>query len=272
MKIRKILNNNAVIVMDNDQEKIAMGPGVGFNKHKNDILPQSTVEKLFVLKEHEKLQQLLERIPEEHLILAEDIIKHAEQELGMKINEHILIMLTDHVSFAIERLKEGIRVNNKLLQEIKILYKEEFNIALWAIRHIEEKTGVKMPLDEAGFIALHIHTMKLKGGDVRKAVRQTTIVREMVDSIESCLSITIEENDIAYERLIMHLHFALTRTNQYNNHTMDPEMLEMIKSKYQISFQCAQTIAENIALDHNIYLPEEELGYITLHIERLRQN
>ncbi|WP_217585818.1 PRD domain-containing protein [Lentibacillus saliphilus] len=271
LRIRKILNNNAVIVMDNDQEKIALGPGVGFNKQKQDIVVRSTVEKLFVLKEHEKLQQLLERIPEKHFMLSEDIIRHAEKELGTRINEHILIMLTDHVSFAIERLKEGIHVKNKLLQEIKILYKQEFAIGQWAIKHIEEQTQIKMPIDEAAFIALHIHMMKLKGGDLRQTVRQTTIVSEMVERIETCLGISVHEDDIAYERLIMHLHFALTRTKQFHNHVMDEDMLQMIQSKYQTSHQCARTMANEIFAAYEIDFPEEELGYITLHIERLRQ-
>src|SRR5699024_1888144 len=141
MKIRKILNNNAVIVIDHGQEKIAMGAGIGFNKQK--------IEKLFVLKEYEKLQQLLERIPEEHFSLSKDIIAYAERELGTKLNDHILVMLTDHLSFAIEREKEGIHVKNKLLQEIKILYKQEFAIGLWAIDYIEQKLNIKMPIDEA---------------------------------------------------------------------------------------------------------------------------
>lgn len=248
-----------------------MGPGVGFNKQKNAVLANANIEKLFVLKEYEKLQQLLERIPEAHFLLAEDIIKYAESRLDTKINEHILLMLTDHVSFAIERHKSGIQIKNKLLHEIKILYREEFEIGLWATRHIEEKTNIKMPIDEAGFIALHIHTLKLKGGDIRKAVRQTTIVSEMVQNIETCLGISIKEDDIAYERLMIHLHFALTRTSQFNNHVMDKDMFNMIKEKYDLSYQCSQKLANEVADDHNIHLPEEELGYITLHIERLRQ-
>src|SRR5699024_1925817 len=168
VKITKVLNNNAVIIKDEGQEKIAIGAGVGFGKGKNDIIQMSKVEKLFVLKENEKLQQLLLRIPEEHLILTEEIIRYAEQYLDSKLNDHILLVLTDHISFAIGREKEGINVQNKLLQEIKILYKKEFEIGLWALDLIKEKAGITMPIDEAAFIALHLHTMKIKGGDLHE--------------------------------------------------------------------------------------------------------
>lgn len=271
MKIIKVLNNNAVIVIDvQQQEQIAIGAGVGFEKSKNDIINANKIEKLFVLNENEKLQQLLLRIPEEYFTLSKEIITHAEEQLDTELNDHILLALTDHISFAVEREKQEIHLKNKLLQEIKILYKSEFEIGLWALRHIKDKIQVEMPADEAAFIALHIHTMKIKGGDLHETVRQTAIIRDMVETIKDYLQITIEEADISYERLITHLRFALTRSNQYSVHSMDEEMLQMIKRKFKKSFRCALEVSKKLSRTHGIDLPEEELGYITLHIERLR--
>lgn len=271
VKISKILNNNAVIVLDEGQEKIAIGAGLGFHKTKNDIVADAKVEKLFVLKENEKLQQLLVRIPEEHLVITEEIIKYAEQYLNTSLNDHVLLVLADHISFAIEREQEGIHLQNKLLQEIKILYRKEFEIGLWSINHIKEKLQIDMPVDEAAFIALHLHTMKIKGGDIKETIRQTSIVREMIDLIKNYVGVEIEEEDIAYERLVSHLRFALLRTNEYEGHAMDQDILKMIKKKYRDSFQCATDVANTVHQNYHIEFPEEELGYITLHIERLKQ-
>lgn len=274
MKISKILNNNAVIVTDEKEEKIAIGTGVGFKKGKNDLVNKKMVEKLFVLKENEKLQQLLIRIPEEHLLITEKVITYAEKHLQTELNEHILLVLADHISFAIEREKDGIHLKNKLLHEIKILYKKEFEIGLWAIELISEKAKVEMPIDEAAFIALHIHTMKIKGGDLHETVRQTTILRDMVQTIQTFLGITFLEEDISYDRLITHLRFAISRTRVNKNtlHTMDSEMFEMIKNKFTNSYRCAEEVANELAINHDILMPEEELGYITLHIERLNKS
>lgn len=270
MKITKILNNNAVVVMDGTNEKIAIGGGIAFGKKRNDIVNPDKIEKLFIMKENEKLQQLLSRIPEEHVIISEEIITYAEKHIGAKLNERIHLVLTDHLSFAIEREKQGIQLKNKLLQEIKILYKSEYEIGLWAIRHIKEKSNIEMPVDEAAFIALHIHTMKPQGGDIRETVRQTHIVKDMVQTIMEFLKISIREDDISYQRLITHLRFALTRVNHYEIHTMDNEMLEMIKKKFPLSYRCANHVAKELLDQHEIVIPEHEMGYITLHIERLR--
>lgn len=271
MKIVKVLNNNAVVIKDKGQEKIAIGSGVGFRKGKNDLVNPRKIEKLFVLKEYEKLQHLLLRIPEDHFVLSEEIIAYAEEQLNTKLNDHIHIALTDHLSFAIEREKKGIQLKNKLLYEIKTLYKKEFEIGLWAIQHIKEKLNVNMPVDEAAFIALHIHTMKLHGGDLQETVRQTTLVRDMVHTIKDFLNIAVEEDDLSYERLITHLRFSLTRTKQSKLHTMDKEMLKMIRRKYPLSYRCAAKVAKDLSSLHGINLPESELGYIALHIERLRK-
>ncbi|GAB4073863.1 sac operon transcriptional antiterminator SacT [Barrientosiimonas marina] len=270
MTIRKILNNNAVIVWDEDEEKIAIGSGIGFNKQKHDVVNPRKIEKLFVLKENEPLQQLLLRIPEKHFIVSEDIINHAEQQLKTDLSDHVLIQLADHISFAIEREQNGIQLQNALLREIKVLYRQEFKIGLWALQHIETEIGIEMPVDEAAFIALYLHTMKIGGGDIHETVRQTTIVQNMVQEIRNCLNVVIDETDIAYERLVTHLQFALTRAKDQNSHVMDEDMFNMIRQKYDAAYQCAMHVAEETEKTHGISLPEEELGYITLHIERLR--
>lgn len=270
MKATKILNNNAVIIDDQGQEKIAIGGGVAFNKVKNDIINPAKIEKLFVLEGNEKLEQLLIRIPEEHFILSEEIIAYAEEQLQTKMNSHILLGLTDHLSFAIEREEQGIHLKNKLIHEIKILYRDEFKVGLWAIEHIKDKLGLEMPIDEAAFIAVHLHTMKTQGGDLHETLRETKIIRNMVGVIKTTLDITIKEDDLAYERLITHLRFALNRSNNYDVHAMDSEMLTMIQRKFKTAYHCAKLVNKHLSDVQGFQLPEEEVGYIALHIERLR--
>lgn len=68
MKISRVLNNNAVVVKEGDSEKIIMGAGIAFQKGKNDVIDQSKIEKVFVLKEEgHKFQELLSTVPEAHI-------------------------------------------------------------------------------------------------------------------------------------------------------------------------------------------------------------
>lgn len=270
MRIVKVFNNNAVLVTDGTEEKVAIGKGIGFNKKKEDMIDPKKIEKLFVKKENEKLQQLLYRIPSDHFIVSEEIISYAEQQFGAILNEHIYIQLTDHISFAIERTENGIFIKNKLLDEIKILYSEEFAIGLWAIDFIKKKLNIELPEDEAAFMALYLHTMKPHGKDLKETIRQTSIIREMIQFIKNQVEIRINDNDLAYQRLVLHLRYALSRANEYEIRTLDEEMIQMIQRKYTLSYRVAQKMASELNKLYGIDWPEQELAYIALHIERLR--
>ena len=270
MKIKKILNNNAAIVIEDNQEKIVIGPGIAFNKGKNDLINRNKIDKLFVVKNDDHLGQLLPQIPVEHMALTQEIIQYAEERLQVKLNPHIFIALADHLSFAIERHEDGIFIKNKLLSEIKILYKKEFDIGVWAINYVEEKIGIRMPIDEAAFIALHLHTASVPSGDLQVSLRQTSIINEIIHIIRDYFSISLEETGLSYERLITHLRYTLYRINDTAERTMDDEMLIMVRNKLPSSYHCATKIAEYLSRQHAIQLPSEEVGYITIHIERLR--
>lgn len=76
--------------------------------------------------------------------------------LGKRLNDSIYVSLTDHINFAIQRNQKGLDIKNALLWETKRLYKDEFAIGKEALVMVKNKTGVSLPEDEAGFIALHI--------------------------------------------------------------------------------------------------------------------
>nr|AAB38977.1 transcription antiterminator [Geobacillus stearothermophilus] len=273
LRIHKILNKNAVVVLDDGKEKIVMGAGIAFQKRKNDIIPPAKIEKIFVMEEeNEKFQQLLRTLPEEYIEIAEEIISYAEGKLQAPLNNHIHIALTDHLSFAIERLKQGYRIQNKLLNEIKVLYKTEYEIGLWAKQLIQERLGIEIPDDEAAHIALHIHTAKMDAASMNKTLRQTTLIREMIDIIQAELDIPIDEDSISYQRLLTHLRFAINRIeNGELLHSMDEEMLALIQTKYGKEFACAQKMAEHAKGEYGLEFPDAELAYIALHIQRLRK-
>lgn len=272
MKIKKILNNCAVVVKDWDGEKIVMGEGIGFQKKKNDPVNQAKIDKVFVMKdpnEHKKFEEILQFLPEEHIQVAEDIITYAEKELGVPINEHIHVAFSDHLSFAIERLTNGIEINNALLDQIKILYVKEFQIGLWAKELIKEILGVDIPEDEVGNIAMHIHTARMNAGDMQETIDITTTIQEITSIIEYSLKINIVEETMSYERLITDLRFSLkSLLSGEKTHNYDEKMATMIKENFKEAFSCAQKVGQFIEEKYRVEFPEAELMYISMNIQR----
>lgn len=274
MKIKKILNQNAVLVEENGEEKVVIGKGIGFNKKRNDILLQHEIERIFVLEAEGqmKLQSLLNQIDEKYLFAAEKIIDHAENILMETLNEHVLIALTDHLAFAAENLKNGIIIRNKLLPEIEVLYPEEFQVAQWAVGYLVQTLDVPYTYDEAGYIAIHLHSARAGERSKHQSIREVTIVSEIVRLIEQELAIDLRAKTMAlnYTRLVNHLRLLLQRYHNQQYATLDDEIVQMVKLKYPASFEIAKKIRVLLLKTYQLSTTSEELGYLAIHIERLR--
>lgn len=272
LTIHRVLNNNAIVELVDEQEVIHFGSGLAFQKKKGQTINRENVEKTFVLKnENKKYQELLKTISNEHMELGERIISYAEQELSQKLDDHLHVSLIDHISFSIKRASEQIVIKNKLLNEIKLLYKQEFQIGLKALEMIMVETGIQLPEDEAAHIALHIHSAKGEKPTIQTNAKKAIIIKDMIDMIASELNIRIEPDNMAYQRILTHLDFALSRFfDEQSFHTLDPDMISIIKDKYDNEFGCSQRVVSFVEDEYNIQLPESEVAYIALHIERLR--
>lgn len=274
MKIKKVLNQNAVLVIDKEQEKVAVGKGVGFNKKKNDLLSPQQVERMFVMEPEglKKLQVLLSQIDEKYFFVTEEIIAHAETILGEKLNEHINIGLSDHIAFAAENIQNNIIVRNKLLNEIEILYSEEFSIAQWAVDYLTQTLGIPFSYDEAGYIAIHIHSARSGRTDNSKSIREVTIVSEIIHLIEQELGINIhdEKMSLSYSRLVNHLRLFIHRFQQSQYAVLDDEILDVVRKKYAESYEISKKVQVLLMRNFHYQVPNEELGYLAIHIERLK--
>ncbi|EEU72300.1 PRD domain-containing protein [Enterococcus faecalis] len=274
MKIKKVLNQNAVLVLDEGQEKVAVGKGVGFNKTKNYVLSRQLVERMFVMEPEglKKLQVLLSQIEDKYFLASEEIIQHAETVLGEKLNEHINIGLSDHIAFAAENIQNNIIVRNKLLSEIEILYSEEFAIAQWAVEYLTQTLEIPFSYDEAGYIAIHIHSARSGRTDNSKSIREVTIVSEIIHLIEQELAIDIhdDKNSLSYSRLVNHLRLFIHRFQQNQYAVLDEEILEVVKKKYAESYEISKKVQVLLMRNFHYQVPNEELGYLSIHIERLR--
>lgn len=130
MIINKILNNNVVVILgENEEEQIVMGRGIAFKKSIGDEIDENMIDKVFTLSDKgmaNKFTELLKELPLEYVEIANEIIKYAKLQLGKRLNDNLIISLSDHIQTAVERHLEGITVKNVLLWDVKRFYKDEF--------------------------------------------------------------------------------------------------------------------------------------------------
>ncbi|MBA0168060.1 BglG family transcription antiterminator LicT [Pectobacterium sp. CFBP8739] len=274
MKIAKILNNNVVTVIDeNNNESVVMGRGLGFKKHSGDLLDETLIERVFVMKSGEltsRLQELLSEIPMDVITTADKIILLAKERLPGKLQNSVYISLTDHCHFSIERHKQGVDIRNVLLWEIKRLYPKEFAVGLEALDIIEQRLAVRLPEDEAGFIALHLVNAQLDS-EMPEVLQITKIMQEILNIVKYQLNLDYNEHALSYHRFVTHLKFFAQRLIGKSTVFSDDESLhDVVKERYQLSYRCAEKIQTHIIQKYHYTLTKEELMFLTIHIERVR--
>lgn len=275
MLINKVLNNNAVITNDvNGKEVIVMGKGIAYGRKNGDIVDPKKITKKFILSSIEypnRLVEALSSIPVEYIEICDGIVEHAKQKLSTKLDDSLYISLLDHINTSIERYKEGIIINNKLLWEIKHFYKNEYEIGLYGITLIEKNYNLKMEEDEAGFIALHIVSAEISN-DIQDIYEITGFIQNIVNIVKYYFKYDFDTESLDYYRFVTHLKFFGHRvfSKKLNNKdNLNNNILEILKEKYVEQYLCSLKIKQFIEDKYYYYLDDDEILYLTIHIAKL---
>ena len=123
MQVIKCINNNVVSCRDGKgHEMIAMGRGLGFALRPGDEVDEEKVEKLFRMQtpdDARRLTDLFSTLPPRQIELCSLIVDRATRDLGRKLSPSVYLTLTDHICFAIDRMRSGTTFQNTLLAEVR---------------------------------------------------------------------------------------------------------------------------------------------------------
>lgn len=273
MEIVKQLNNNIVIASDGQgREAVLMGKGIGFGCKAGMELDMGRVEKQFYGlgsgRNAEQLGELLCRIPLEYLTLGIQIAESMQAVLKMPLNDTFVLLISDHVNFAIERYEKGLKRNNALLWETKKFYPDEFQLALDALDIIERETGIRLPEDEAAFLTMHIVNAQYGGSD-SLAQDLIQVIQDVVNLVRYTYGIELDESSLDYIRFVTHLKFFLSRIFTKETCTGSEDLYNIVSVMYPRATACTKKIAAYLRQQLSYSLGLEEEGYLILHIEKL---
>ena len=274
MIVEKVLNNNVVVSSEpkTKKEVILMGSGIAFNKKPGQQIDEKKIEKTFVVDDENlgnKIKKLINQIPEGIFEITDEIITHAIVELNTVLDKQIYVSLADHIAFAVKRFRSGIIIKNELLNEVRRVHKAEFKVSLWAVDYINEKLGIELPEDEAGFIALHFVNAGYRETTM-KSITSTKIIKDILNIIKYNFAIELDEDDLNYDRLLTHLkYFAKRIVNNNQNNSTDSDFIKMISTTYPEAYECAVKIGDYILKNNDYHVNDDEIVYLTMHIQRV---
>lgn len=273
MRVSKILNNNLVLSQNEKNEEIIVkGLGIGFHAKRGDKIDESLIEKIFYPENHQnsiQIQEYLLSIPEQYLDFVQKFVDRIkEEETKLRLNSSIYLSLSDHVMGTVERFKNGISLKNVLLLDIQQLYKKEYGYGLKMIEEINQAFGTKLPVDEAGFIALHFVNAE-EGQQNNDNYQIAMIVNQVQEIVKNYFSdITFNESSLYYQRFLTHLkYFAQRYLHKELQYDEDEKLFQIIQEQCREAYGCVKLIYLMMEEKYSYALSKEEMMYLSIHIQ-----
>lgn len=269
-RISRVLNHNGVIAinMENNQEYVLLGKGVGFGKKVSERFEapeECTIYSLMETTERGNASELVKSVAPEYLEVANEILNEAAKVFG-DLDRRILFPMADHIAFAVERIKNNEQISNPLTDDIKVLFYSEYKVAAKLKDILNKRLNILIDEHEIGYVALHIHSA-IVDENVSVAMQMAEAVRECVSLIEEKKEEKIDIMSLAYNRLMNHVKYMVARALQGEDLKLN--MNDYMEVKFPDSFSLAMTVCDHLSNNLKVQLKETEIGYLAMHIERV---
>lgn len=276
MKIKKIFNNNILLADNNGREVVLIGKGLGFQKRAGQTVDEQLVDRVYTPTEKRwfsLFNELIDDIPSQYFETASQVIKLAEQQLQTKFNAYLLIGITDHLHFAIQRARQNLHIRNEILWEIQHLYSKEYQVGQEALSLVERDFKIRLPDDEAGFIALKFVENRTSEYESSRGQQMTKLIADILTIVRYQLQIDLNEDSMSYQRFLVHLRFFVDRITD-NDRKPDREEVDTVLyrhvfDKYPLAFRCTQRITKFVKESLGKEVSVNEQVYVTIHIQRI---
>ena len=116
-----------------------MGKGIGVkcSRIPGSRVDEQLIERVFISDVNlQYIEAITNQIPYNIFKLVEKVIKKAETDLRTTFKDAIYLTLVDHIYFSYKVVNEGGKIENPLLNEIKMFHPQEFIAAMNSISTI----------------------------------------------------------------------------------------------------------------------------------------
>ncbi|MRG28866.1 BglG family transcription antiterminator [Laceyella tengchongensis] len=211
-------------------------------------------------------ERLLNLIPKEKLIAIENTLRNISELLSYPLADSAFIGLVIHLSLVIERITKGekIKIDPDYLKELEGT--PEYQVAKQIVAQLESSFGLPIPVDEIGFVTMHLRGAKLRlsqiGSPEDANAELIAIAKNLIHFCEEKVGVNLSEDRSLLHDLITHLEPAIHRMKR--NMKIRNPMLDIIKKDYPDLFQIVKQAAKEFF--PRLQVPDEEIGYLVMHI------
>ena len=244
-----------------------MGKGVGFGDIPRE-LSLSEVERTFYDLDESNIN-VMSDLPAEVVMFAAKIMDIAQNELSYELSPNAVLLLADHLNFAMERVRQNIRIKMPLAYDVQQMYPVEYKLGQYTVDKARREFQVGLDKDEAVGIAMNIINAR-KTPSQRPEGNFDQMLEEVTEIVENHFHIMVDRESFNFSRYATHIQYLFQRLQQKT--TIDTENLRMYKDlreEFPDIAQCVEVIADHIQEKWGSELSEEEKLYLILHVNRI---
>lgn len=272
--LKRRCNNNVVEAIDaHGRSVVVTGRGVGFRVNPGQQVPPERIQLTYVLESQQragKIADALALIPADVLAVARKIVIAAQDRFGLN-PVSMLLPLAEHLAFALRRARDGQDIDVPLAFEVAQLYPEEHEFGRFALKVIRADLGVDIHSSEATAFALHVVSAQFTCDRIASAVRMTQDIGGIVKLVERHLAVRLDPAAAGTARFITHVRYLLAGFASGRRCDREPvEVIAVIQQSLAASWRVAEIVAEFLIAQQYPKLSEAEIGFLALHISRLR--
>ncbi|MCL1927832.1 MAG: PRD domain-containing protein [Treponema sp.] len=268
-------NNNIILAVENGQEVIALGKGIGFNIRPGDEVDINLVEKVFVPQKTvqiNRFKDILADLPYEIIILASKIVDHGKKRLEQPLNQSIVVALADHLNFAVNRLKKQINIDIPLAWDIQHIYPVEFALGKDTLKLIKQEIGIDFPEAEAAAIALHFINAESDHADMSNTNKVLKIIKKSIEIVEAHYKTVFNETTPEFNGFVTLLRNTIIRFLYHKDEKMaeeDEELYELLRKRYSFAFDCVEKMVSFIEEEYTWKFTLNDMSFLMLYVSRI---
>lgn len=273
LRVQRVYNNSVIQAVDRrGLQYVVLGPGVGFGVRPKDPVDEARIRQRFVAEQASAarvhLADFVHDIPEAELLVAGEAVSIAHTELGILPSQSLLLPLADHLSFALQKVREGIVVDYPLRWEVTQLYPDEVAVGRQIVALVRQRLGVELPRDEATSFALHLVNAGFGGDGLAPTFAMTETLADVFRIIEDETGADLDRDSMAASRFVTHLRYLFVRLARGESFA-DPLPLSSLREEAPRAFAIAERLATELSHRQTTDVTPSEINYMALHVARL---
>lgn len=240
-----------------EQELIDLVKNVGNNIQTHNVIEISSENRLLNLIDKSIIKKV------------ENSLSETIKDINLKISDSAFIGLVVHISLAVQRLRNGetISMEQGVLNELKSI--EQFKTATKIAQQIEDEFDIKVPIDEIGYITMHLRGSKLRletkdHNFSLDDVELMNISKKLIELATDEFGFDFSKDKKLLNDLVNHLAPSLCRIKMGMD--IRNPLLKQIKTEYKDVYDGVANIIyiikEKLDIDN---IPESEIAYLAMH-------